>query len=129
MDSYNYDSMPEALADLSGSSAIGSAVLWVQGALLGSVALAVAVVAVALVGVLMLGGRIEVRRGLTVIAGCFVVFGAPVIANGLETLLMREPESSAAAQQAQPPVVPPPIIPPALPNSADPYAGASVPAR
>jgi type IV secretory pathway VirB2 component (pilin) len=129
MFSYGDVAMQESLADPSGSSAIGSAVFWAQGALLGSVALAVAVVAVASVGLLMLGGRIEVRRGLTMIAGCFVLFGAPAIANGLETLLMREPGSSAAAQQAPPPVPPAPVMPPAPPTSADPYAGASVPAR
>lgn len=116
-----------SLADPPGSSPIGLAVLWLQGALLGSIAIAIAVVAVASVGLLMLGGRIDVRRGLAVIAGCFILFGASAIASGLQSLLVDGREIAGISPDL-PPVTPPPS-PPAPPANADPYAGASVPAR
>jgi type IV secretory pathway VirB2 component (pilin) len=120
--------MSGSLADPQGSSAIAAAVLWVQGTLLGSIAVAVAVVAVASVGLMMLGGRIDLRRGMTVIAGCFVLFGAPTIAGGIQSMLNGRDEDIDASAEAPPPVPPPPALPPA-PANADPYAGASVPAR
>lgn len=69
--------------DPSGSGPILAAVMWVQGTLLGNVASAVAVVAVAVVGFLMLTGRMEWRRGVTVILGCFIIFGAAAIVAGI----------------------------------------------
>jgi type IV secretory pathway VirB2 component (pilin) len=47
------------------------------GHLLGNVATAVAVMAVAAVGFMMLTGRMNWRFGATVIIGCFILFGAP----------------------------------------------------
>jgi type IV secretory pathway VirB2 component (pilin) len=120
--------MSGSLADPQGSSAIGAAVLWLQGTLLGSIAVAVAVVAVASVGLMMLGGRIDLRRGMIVIAGCFVLFGAPTIAGGIQSILNGVDESIETAAEASPPVPPPPALPP-TPTSTDPYAGASVPVR
>ena len=73
-------------ADPSSLNAIGSAVGWLQGALLGSVATAAAVIAVASVGFLMLTGRIDWRRGLTVIVGAFIIFGAVSIVAGIRSL-------------------------------------------
>ena len=49
--------------DPAGSSPILAALEWVQGTMLGNVATAAAVIAVAVVGFLMLTGRIEWRRG------------------------------------------------------------------
>ena len=49
-------------ADQSALNPIGSAVGWLQGALLGSIATTAAVLAVASIGYLMLTGRIDVRR-------------------------------------------------------------------
>lgn len=69
--------------DPSGSSPILAALTWVQGTLLGNVATTAAVIAVAVVGFMMLAGRIEWRRGLTVIVGCFVIFGAAAIVAGI----------------------------------------------
>ncbi len=51
--------------------------------MLGEVAVIIAIIAVALVGLAFLTGRIEVRRAALVILGCAVVFGAPRIAGGL----------------------------------------------
>jgi type IV secretory pathway VirB2 component (pilin) len=72
--------------DPAGSSPILSAVSWLQGTLLGAVATALAVIAVAATGLLMLTGRIDWRRGATVILGCFIVFGAAAIVGGIRSV-------------------------------------------
>ena len=54
--------------------------------MLGNVATAAAVIAVAVVGFMMLTGRIEWRRGLTVVIGCFIIFGAVAIVSGIRSL-------------------------------------------
>jgi type IV secretory pathway VirB2 component (pilin) len=69
----------------SGSGPINAALDWVQGTLLGNLATSAAVIAVAVVGFLMLTGRIEWRRGLTVVVGCFIIFGATAIVAGIRT--------------------------------------------
>ncbi|PVM83341.1 type VI secretion protein [Caulobacter radicis] len=74
-----------ALADPQGSSAVLSGVMWLQGTLLGNVATAVAVMAVAAVGFMMLTGRMNWRYGATVILGCFILFGATTIVSGIRT--------------------------------------------
>ena len=72
-------------ADPAGSGVIVSAVRWLQGTLLGTVATVVAVIAVASVGFLMLTGRINWRYGATVILGCFILFGAASIVAGIQS--------------------------------------------
>ena len=72
--------------DPAGSSPLVAAMQWIEGTMLGNVATAAAVVAVAVVGFLMLTGRIEWRRGLTVVIGCFIIFGAVAIVTGIRTL-------------------------------------------
>ena len=74
-----------ALADPAGSDPIVSAVQWLQGTLLGTVATVVAVIAVACVGFLMLTGRINWRHGGVVILGCFILFGAVSIVAGIRS--------------------------------------------
>ena len=68
--------------DSPGKNAIASAVGWFQGALLGSIATIVAIIAIASVGFLMLTGRIDIRRAARVVFGCFIIFGASTIASG-----------------------------------------------
>ena len=75
----------QSLADPAGSGAIVSAVRWLQGTLLGTIATVVAVIAVASVGFLMLTGRINWRYGATVIIGCFILFGAASIVAGIQS--------------------------------------------
>lgn len=70
--------------DPAGSGVILSAVQWLQGTLLGAVATTIAVIAIAAVGLGMLSGRIDWRRGATVIIGAFVVFGAAAIVAGIQ---------------------------------------------
>ncbi len=70
--------------DPAGSGPIVSALGWLQGTLLGNVATAVAVMAVAAVGFMMLTGRLNWRFGATVIIGVFILFGAASIVAGIQ---------------------------------------------
>ena len=72
--------------DPAGSNVILNGVTWLQGTLLGNVATALAVIAVGATGLLMLTGRIDWRRGATVILGCFIIFGAAAIVAGIRSV-------------------------------------------
>jgi len=72
-------------ADPQGSGPIVAALAWLQGTLLGNVATAVAVMAVAAVGFMMLTGRMNWRFGATVIIGVFILFGAGTIVAGIQS--------------------------------------------
>ena len=74
----------DSLADPRGSGVFVSAVQWLQGTLLGTLATVVAVIAVASVGFMMLTGRMNWRYGATVILGCFILFGAASIVAGIQ---------------------------------------------
>ncbi|MDB5702775.1 MAG: hypothetical protein JWL66_2974 [Sphingomonadales bacterium] len=74
-----------AAPDPAGSGPIVAAVDWLQGTLLGNVATAVAVIAVAAVGFMMLTGRINWRYGATVVLGLFILFGAASIVGGIRS--------------------------------------------
>lgn len=73
-------------ADPQGSSPLLAALQWVQGTLLGNLATSAAVIAVAVVGYMMLTGRLEWRRGLMVVVGAFIIFGAVSIVAGIRQL-------------------------------------------
>lgn len=107
-----------------GASPIVSAVVWFEQLLLGSVATAIAVIAVAVVGAAMLTGRANWRRGVSIIIGCFIIFGASAVARGL-----AEPSSAAAPEvvATSPPMTP--IAPPQASAGYDPYAGAGLALR
>ena len=72
-------------ADPAGSGPIVAALGWLQGTLLGNVATAVAVMAVAAVGFGMLTGRMNWRFGATVIIGVFILFGSASIVAGIQS--------------------------------------------
>lgn len=72
--------------DPQGSGPVTAALGWIQGTLLGSVATAVAVIAVAGVGLLMLTGRMNWRYGASVIIGLFILFGAGAIVAGIRSV-------------------------------------------
>jgi type IV secretion system protein VirB2 len=101
-------------------------VSWLEGTLLGTLATTVAVIAVSWVGMLMLAGRLEIRRGLVTILGCFILFGASAIAGGIQAVAggggadtLYVPTSVALpVQQA-----------PGRRENPDPYAGAALPGR
>jgi thiol:disulfide interchange protein len=108
-----------------------SAVAWLQGTVLGAVATAAAVVAVAAVGFMMLTGRMDMRRSGQVILGCFIIFGAATIANGLMaamSLSSRGSDQNPPDQQVVS-AVPPTVPVKSVPAVSDPYAGAAVPQR
>ena len=71
-------------ADPQGSGPIVAALAWLQGTLLGNVATAIAVMAVAAIGFMMLTGRMNWRFGATVIIGLFILFGASTIVAGIQ---------------------------------------------
>jgi len=121
----SYASATESLADPAGSSVLVAAVWWLQATLLGTVATTVAIIAVAWAGLMILAGRASLRYGLTVIAGCFVLFGASTIAAGIEASLAGA--APGAELDERPPAPPLPDLPPPPPANRDPYAGASMP--
>ena len=123
---------PISLADSpAGSSVLVAAISWLQDVLLGTVATSVAVIAVAAIGFGMLTGRVNIRHGATVILGCFILFGASTIVNGLRYAASGVGGDAAPpVVVAQPPPPPPPHVQPTgVPAPYDPYAGASVPIR
>ena len=69
----------DSYADPAGSGPIVGALAWLEGTLLGTVATA------AVVGFLMLTGRMNWRYGATVILGCFILFGAASIVGGIRS--------------------------------------------
>jgi type IV secretion system protein VirB2 len=77
-------SAQQAYADPAGSGPIVGALHWIQGTMLGTAATVTAVIAVAIVGYMMLTGRIDWRRGAIVILGCFILFGAATIVAGIQ---------------------------------------------
>jgi type IV secretory pathway VirB2 component (pilin) len=119
-----------SLADPLGSSPLVAAMSWLEGTILGTVATTVALIAVAAVGMMMLTGRIHLRRGTTVILGCFILFGASGIAAGIQNAVRGEagapPPEAARDAPSSLAGVPKPAPPSA---GYDPYAGASLPPR
>lgn len=105
-----------------GQSVFVAAIDWINGLLLGSVGSTIAVIAVALFGFGMLTGRTDFRRGGRVLLGCFILFGASLIARGLMDLAALGGGGEIVVQEPPPP---PPA--PSNPQRNDPYAGASVP--
>jgi type IV secretory pathway VirB2 component (pilin) len=107
------------------ASAITAATDWVSNVLFGPLANIIAVIAIAWIGFAMLSGRVDIRRGLSVVLGCFLLFGAKGIAGGLRSTATAEAVPSIVS------VPPPPsyVQSPSSTNNAngyDPYAGAAV---
>jgi type IV secretion system protein VirB2 len=116
-----------SLADPAGSGVIVAAVQWLEGTLLGTVATSVAVIAVSTIGFMMLAGRVSIRHGLTVVIGCFILFGASSIVAGIQSVagMGVGTPSYASRGELEPAPAPAPVEYPLANN--DPYAGASVP--
>lgn len=106
-----------------GSSLVDAA-NWIRDALTGSLALSIAILAVAWLGFAMLQGRLLWRDGLRIVLGCFILFGSSAIATSL-TSLGQGSRSAVTTVPRSPP--PPAINVPQRPPVFDPYAGASVP--
>lgn len=106
------------LTDPTGSSALVEAARWINDALLGTVATTIGVIAIALVGFAMLSGRVDWRRGMMVIFGCFLLFGARSIVGGLL------PQGDNFVPMVSAPLLSP-AGPPPEDQVYDPYAGAA----
>lgn len=118
------------LTEPTGGQSLVLAARWIVGTLTGTVASLVATLAVAAVGLLMLQGRVEIRRAAVVVTGCFILFGASVISSGIMRIAevgIARAEATVAAPVPDP--VPSFVPPPPQPEVYDPYAGASVPVR
>lgn len=109
-------------AELSTSAAVN----WLATLMLGSIGTAIAILAVAGLGIAMLAGRLPMRRGGQMVIGCFILFSSHAIASGLWNVghaqtdePIRPANFEAPAYVAQTPP----------PTPYDPYAGASVPVR
>lgn len=114
------------ISDPGSASSIVAGVTWIEHALLDTAATAIAVICVAGLGYQFLIGRIPSRRAITVVLGCFILFGAPSIAAALSALARPEPAVGTVAQDATPPPQAPPIYRSpsrAAPNPFDPYGG------
>ncbi len=117
-----------SIGDPAGSSVLVAAASWLQATLLGTVATTIAVIAVASIGFMMLSGRVNVRHGLTVIGGSFILFGATSIVAGLQSLAPAQIAAVPVPDIAAPAVAAPPAaVPQPASGGYDPYAGASVP--
>jgi type IV secretion system protein VirB2 len=114
----------QSLFEPSGGTPLAESTRWIEGVMLGEIALGVCVIAVAFIGALMLTGRLPLREGARVVIGCFVLLGAPVIAAGFS-----QSGSALIGTSAPPPPDvewsenPRPDLPAA---NLDPYAGASL---
>jgi type IV secretion system protein VirB2 len=105
---------------------LDSAVLWLQGALSGQVATAIGVIAVASFGIALFFGRIELRRAVQLIVGCFLIFGASAIARGFIGATHGESGGQVDALSQTVAAAPQPT---AANPSLDPYPGASLKQR
>ncbi|WP_438852043.1 TrbC/VirB2 family protein [Brevundimonas nasdae] len=111
-----------SLYDPPGSSVLVAAVGWIQSLVLGSLAVSVAVIAIAAVGFLMLTGRVSYRRGFGAVIGCFILFAAAGVGAGFRKSLATGPASDSIVLPSSGPFPGPQVssTPPAL---YDPNAG------
>ena len=104
---------------------LGAASAWTQGVLGGTLATSLCVIAVAFLGLLLLAGRLGLRRGVEVVLGCFLLLGAGLVATQLQQLAGNAAGTASRGGEQiiisdTPPTPPPP------PANYDPYAGASL---
>jgi type IV secretory pathway VirB2 component (pilin) len=103
----------------------GSAGDWLGGLLGGELAMTLCIIAIAMLGIMMLGGRLPIRSGLKVVAGCFLLLGASLVAGGLQGIA-RNTGGGPAQLQGGPAIVEAEAEEPLPPANYDPYAGASL---
>jgi type IV secretory pathway VirB2 component (pilin) len=114
-----------SLFDKPAQPVLGAASDWTQGALGGTLATSLCVIAIAALGLLLLAGRLPVRRGVLVVLGCFLLLGAGLLASQLQQLAGNVAGAGGSGGEQV-------ILPRALPTNApppasyDPYAGASL---
>ena len=114
---------PAYAGDIGSGSVLAVAAYWIESLVFGPLATGLAVSGIALVGLLMLQGRVDWRRGGTVCLGCFIVFGAPALVASLQAGVLNDRQVALPDQQ---PVTVNPETP-RPPLNYDPYAGAALP--
>ncbi len=95
-----------------------------MGLLTGSASAVVATIAIAAIGLAMFSGKLDARRAMVTVIGCFVLAGAAAIATGI-----RSQALGRGPIVANTPPIAPPIATPLDAPAYDPYAGAAVPVR
>ena len=107
------------------TSTLVATVDWVQSLLIGEVGTGLAMLAVAGIGFAMLQGRVDFGRGVRVVIGCFILFGAPAVARGFLDLTRWTAGTPPAP--ATTPVFAPSPVPNTPTPASDPLAGAALP--
>jgi len=110
------------------TNSLAASVQWLAAVMTGSVAMAIAVIAVAAMGLAMMSGRINLRGSAATILGCFVVFGAPSLAHAFLALAATVPEGPPPAERSPEPATYP-LQQSGVSKSDDPYAGAAMPVQ
>lgn len=114
----------QSLFEVGGGAPMAESARWIEGMMLGEIALGVCVIAVAFIGALMVTGRLPLREGARVVIGCFVLLGAPKIAAGFvgggSGVIVPSDLPPRVAAQAESPRTDLPTA------NYDPYAGASL---
>jgi type IV secretory pathway VirB2 component (pilin) len=88
-------------------SSLTAPITWLVDLSTGQIAVIVATIAVAVVGLLMLDGRLDWRHGASVLLGCFLLFGASAISSAFVDFSKNAenspnlPPESAVAPEAQ----------------------------
>ena len=112
-----------SLLDPQGKDPIGLALAWIIQVLVGQLVISLCVIAVALLGILMLGGRLPILAGARVMLGCFILLGTPVVATEFLALWQVNDEVVPTSFSTEVILNPREELPPA---TFDPYAGASL---
>ena len=113
-----------SLIESNGTRPFEAAIGWVNAVLIGELAVGLCVMAVAIIGLLMLTGRLPVRKGARVILGCFVLLGAPAIAGELmQVWPVAEPAARPVPMVVEGNLQPREELPPATYN---PYTSATM---
>jgi type IV secretory pathway VirB2 component (pilin) len=117
-----------SLFEPSHTQAFGVVADWLPEVLSGSLATALGIVAIGLVGLSLFQGRLRLKHAALVVMGIFLLMGAPVIGAGIVGNSHQASLALMPTTVAPPPAVPSNnLAPPA--NPFDPYAGASVPTQ
>lgn len=113
-----------SLFEISGRSVFVEANEWVMALFAGQFFTAIALIAVAILGMTLLSGYLNVRSATQTVGGLFLLFGAADMAYGLLNVLSS---NLADAPGVLPPAA---IVEPkheGRPPAVDPYAGPSLP--
>jgi len=112
-------------------NAIVNATSWIDHVLTGTLASTVAIISVAIFGLMLMTGRVRRPRAVELIIGCFIIFGARSIAAGLISSIGARDQGAPIAQTVRPnlPISPVARQPSPRTQFNDPYNGAAMPPR